>query len=601
MYPEHGSKLPRLLCGVNLVLSVSCAAPSAAPSPPAPMDAPALRGPFARSNVPLQALRTLPDHPEPRAAGRLSELEPRRARRSGGETVLDQLTRPVTGARLVEGLGEALTEALEIADEEGANVRRYGPGVLDTSTLFGDDFHEGLCEIPQITYATEHGGESWDITLGVALWENVIGDPELVYGEMSQDCGDALAAQGGDAEAAEDSGECVDLEILMFLPEGSECRTCVEESAGDFWGCQESGACLTEAPMVAAVGDTFWNEAEATVLACAPDYTVPIILLGTYGQEGVMPAPFDLAKWGFICAPFGDPDTGRVSYGCQDGTLYAPDGDTLRVGVAGVVEGMRRAGDDDVYYRHRGYYTPRIELEDGSEIRYAWEAYTSYGVLSTPPQTPDSNGDGVVDASDDDFGNGYYGWGLNPVELRPDGADADVLDDTYARDWYAAMVVKTATTRNGVAIAMSNHSRCAEHGWEDLDGDGVYRCVDMAPPEAGWLSDGNHTWWYKEDGTSYSLPIATLASTGLPDEDIPGGIVPWVAGSPTLADPEWDNCRWDHDFVPDRAPVPDTASDWSGSASLWGDAYRFGAHEDDVRLVLYTNVARDFCPDGFEP
>ena len=47
--------------------------------------------------------------------------------------------------------------------------------------------------------------------------------------------------------------------------------------------------------------------------------------------------------------------------------------------------------------------------------------------------------------------------------------------------------------------------------------------------------------------------------------------------------------------------MPDTASDWEGSASLWGDSYRFGAHEDDVRLVLYTNVARNFCPDGFEP
>lgn len=593
--------MSRPLAHVNLLLlalacAAGCAAPAPSTAPGLPADPSAMRGPFARGD--LQPLRSLRDPEARRPAGRLRELRDPPARPASDETVLDKLASPITDAHLEEDLGEAMTEALEAADEEGANVNKYGPGVFDTYTLFGDDFHEGLCEIPQITSTVEHGGEDWDITVGVAMMENFIGTPELMYGEMSNKCAEGLLTAGGDAEAAMESGDCVDLEILMFLPEGSECRTCVEERAGDFTGCQESGECLEEAPMVAAVGDTFWNEAEVPILACAPDYTIPGVVLGTYGQEGVQPDPFDLAAWGFICAPFADPDSGRVSYGCQDGTEGSPDGDTLRVGVAGTVEGMRREGDDEVYYRHRSYYTPRISLEDGTEIRYAWEAYTSYGVLSTPPQTEDTNDDGLVDASDDGFGNGYYGWGLNPVELRPDGADPSALDDTFAREWFAAMALKTATTQNGVAIAMANHSRCAEDGWEDLDGDGVYRCVDMDPPEAGWLSDANHLWWYHEDGTTYALPIATLASTGLPDEDIPGGIVPWVAGSPTLADPEWDNCAWEHSFVPDRAPLQDTPGDWEGSASLWGDSYRFGAHDEDIRLVLYTNVARDFCPDG---
>lgn len=593
--------MARSLWRVNVALLLTaCAAPQARSvgEPPSAVDLP---GPFRGRGAPLQPLRALPRSGDLPVAGRLSEDAPRSPPILEA-SVMDLLSSPVTDAHFEMDRGEALTEALDAAEAEGRPVRRYGPGALEQSMLFGDGIHPGICELPLLTFTTEHGGEDWDITLGLALWENMVGEPDVQYGRMSSGCASALAANGGDAEAAVADGDCVDLEILMFLPEGSECRACVEDSGGDFAGCQDSGECLEQAPMVAAVGDTFWNEADVDLLACAPDYTVPAIVLGTFGMEGVLAEPFDIDAWGYICAPFwSSAGGGGVSYGCVGGTTWDDTVDTLRVGVHGVVEGMRTGGDDSPWYRHRPFYTPRVTLEDGSEIRYAWEAYESGGVLSTDPFVPDGNGDGVVDVNDDYFGFPYYGWGLNPVMLRPDGTDAAALDDTFARDWFGALAMKTATTRDGIGITMANHSRCAEGAWEDADGDGSWTCTDMGEPDAGWLNDGYHVWWVKEDGQSFYLPIATLASTGLPDENIPGGIVPWVAGSPTLADSDWDACTWDHSFVPDRVSYPDTPSDYAGPSSLIGDGWRYGVHEEDVRIVLYTNISRDFCPDGVEP
>jgi hypothetical protein len=297
-----------------------------------------------------------------------------------------------------------------------------------------------------------------------------------------------------------------------------------------------------------------------------------------------------------VCVPFWDDTLGEVTEVCAGGQ------DTLRVGVEGLVEGMRRGDDDAPWYRHREYYTPRVDFEDGAFICYGWEAYSALGVIAYSTDPPDSNADGVVDAGDDYYGYAYGTWGLNPVQTRPDGTDPMVLDDTFARDWLGAIAMKTATTRNGIGIVMSNHSRCAADGWEDLDGDGHYRCIRTEDPVAGWLADLPHFPWDADLATTYPMPVITLGSTGLPDPTIPGGIVPWIAGSPTLGDPEWDNCTWNNSFVPDSAPLPDTPLDYAGVGSTTSDAWRFGGHDDaDIRIVLYTNITRDFCPDGIEP
>src|SRR5262245_27506840 len=144
MNPEHRCKMPRLALAVNL-LWAGCTTPE--PATGLTMPTGAFRGPFA--DRPLQPLRSLPR--ERRLAGRLSELPALPAAPEAGTLVLDHLTSPVTGAHFEEDLGERLTEALEAADEDGANVDRYGPGVLDTYDLFGDDFHAALCEMPQLT------------------------------------------------------------------------------------------------------------------------------------------------------------------------------------------------------------------------------------------------------------------------------------------------------------------------------------------------------------------------------------------------------------------------------------------------------------------
>ena len=496
------------------------------------------------------------------------------------------------------GEGDRLEAALEAAAAERRPVAEYGPAALTQAELFGDGLHEGVCGLPLVRYTEQHGGEDWEITLGMAVWENFVGAPEVSRLSLTDACAEALLEAGGDAEAAMDSGGCVDLEIEMILPEGSACRACVAGSGGDVAGCQEAGECPLEAPEVVEVAGRYWNRAEVEMLACAPDYVVPAVVLGDFTPEGEMPASFDVEGWAYICAPFWSEESRAVEYVCQGGSASEPAADTMRVGVHGLVEGMRRAPDDPPSWSHRNFYTPRVRLADGSELRWAWEAYLSLGMMVEEPVFPDVNGDGRVDAGDEDFGYGYMGWGLNPTHLRPDGSDPLALDDTYARDWLGGIAMKTATTRTGVYITMANRSRCAEGAWEDPDGDGAWRCTDMDAPVGGYLNDGANFWWIAHGIATMALPVATLASTGLPDPDIPGGVVPWVAGSPTLADPDFDGCSWGHSFTPDRALYPDVPAEYDGPASFWGDAWRFGAHEEDVRIVLYVNEPRHYCPAG---
>ena len=91
------------------------------------------------------------------------------------------------------------------------------------------------------------------------------------------------------------------------------------------------------------------------------------------------------------------------------------------------------------------------------------------------------------------------------------------------------------------------------------------------------------------------MPGATVGSTGLPDPEIPGNIVPLIAGTALLASPDFDDCRLNHTFIPDIALYPDNPPDWSGPGSLWGDTYRFGVHALDLRYVINTQTARNWC------
>lgn len=615
MRRPHRASLARLTLTVNLVV-VQCVAGAACISTPRPAPGPPvqpaeLAGPFAPSTLPA----AIPGAPDPgsararsprfvlpphagyvdtRVAGRLSVLgssgllpPPAGAERY----VLDQLTSAVVDAHLDQSGGDRLNDALDDARADGRPVDTYGTGVLSITDLLGDDIHAGLCEPPLAITTVTHEGESWELTLGLAEIENFIGGFSFAMGELPQDCVDDLLLAGGEVAAA---AECSTIDEAMFFPEGSDCRACLEAQAGNVVACQDEARCQAEAPVLESEGGEYWNRIEGTLLSCAPDWTVPAYVLMHPTEEGGLPDPFDYQSWGYVCAPFWDESRQAPAHICQGGS------DTMRVGAAGLVHGMRRGGDETPWYRHRGFYTPRIVLEDGTELRYAWEAYSSLGVLSYPVNPDDSNGDGVVDAGDDYFGYQYGSWGLNPMRLRPDGTDPDALDDTFARDWFGAMAAKTATVHDGVGILMANHTRCGD--WDDLDGDGVYRCTRTEDPVAGWLGDLAHFRWDPDAGYSYPMPVITLGASGLPDPSIPGGIVGWLASSPTLGDPEWDGCTWNNTFTPDAATLPDTPLDYTTPGAVAADTWRFGGHpEADIRLVLYTNVVRDFCPDGGVP
>jgi hypothetical protein len=334
-YP-HRASVSRAALIVNLLAASACTE-TRLPSPGAPLQSPDLAGPFAR----VTERSELPSHPgyvDLRVAGRVSALGARGLPAPAPDTlyVLDQLTSPVVGARFDDSVGDRMDDALAAAEDDGRPVDTYGTGVLTLEELLGDDVHEGACEIPRLIADTVHEGEPWEMTLGVAMIENILGELVPAMGTLPGDCVDALVEAAGDIDAA---GDCSTTDEAAFFPEGSDCRACLEGAAGDYAGCVNTGACAAEAVVMESEGGRLWSRLEDTVLTCAPDHTVPGYVLADLGEDGALPDPFDYDRWGYLCVPFGD-GRGDVTYSCAGGD------DTMRVGANGLVEGMRREGDD---------------------------------------------------------------------------------------------------------------------------------------------------------------------------------------------------------------------------------------------------------------
>lgn len=363
---------------------------------------------------------------------------------------------------------------------------------------------------------------------------------------------------------------------------------------GDIDACVDSGDCAERSPYVVATeglaGSEYWNVAAITMLACKPDYTTNALVVTHIAEDGSFPEAFDHDEWEAFCVPYWNEDLGGVDVFCAgtDGVF----GQGTWPGILGMHP--KEGGEDQHLWR--AAYTPRIELDTGDTIRWAWKYIDNDGIMSHPTEYPDTNDDGVVDTNDFYTGFGSpYGWGLQPYDLRPDGSDPDVVDDTYARDWIAAFAVKTATTRTGIPINIATHNRCS--AWEGPFDDGTWRCTQLTAPDEGYLNDVSATW-----GNLYqifSYPTATIASTGLADPDIPGGIVPLLAGSDRLALPDFDGCETAVTFTPDQAPFTENAPDWTTPGAIQGDTWRFEDRDLDLRAVLSTNVTRDWC-DGEE-
>ncbi len=542
----------------------------------------------------------LDDRPRSR---RLSEREPVLARpelpTSPWNPLLDQIGAPMSGGRFDMSQGEDLMARLE--EEDPDDVEEDGINVLTLDELFGDGFHSGLCRNGVVNLDGEDERGAWTATFDAATYFWFFGEPQAQMYPLTEECRAALLESGSLPSRAVGEG-CDVYDEAAFFEEGSACRDCLSEREGDLDACEDSGECATESPREYYVtgddGEIEWFDGvDATMFACAPDWTIEVILLAQVADDGTLPDSFDHERWGYVCYPY---KAGRsIDYTCQSGYGGPSLGDALLEGVSARMIGVQYEGSEEVLHEGRMMYAHGLELEDGERVDYFWGFTPSgAGVISMPQIIPDSNDNGVVDIGDENFGFGLGGWGMNPHALRPDGTDPDNLDHTYARDWLATYVLKFSTAINGIPIHIFDHNRCAEGAWEGPFQDGSYRCTQLDAPEGEWLLDDvNNTWSDSTWTQAYAQPMATIASTGLPDMNVPTGAVPQVAGSAALSNPLWEGCTWPDQFVPDLAPMEDTPGIFGERASLWGHTWRFGKDPDmDLRAVLVTNRQREFCP-----
>lgn len=513
---------------------------------------------------------------------------------AGSWTPLQEIGAHLTDA-VAGGGGEALDAALDELPER--RVEENGVAALTLEQLFGDTFHPGLCEDAEILVDVEHEGDDWELSLSVPSFMAFGTELEPVWTEMTSSCVSNLLEAGGEVE-----GVCDEFDTRQFFPEGSECRTCLETNAGDFESCVDLGECPEEAATTVWVeedGEEVWyDEAWAYMWACAPGHTIyTMALVDDIPADGSLPLPFDHERWAYLCIPYWDTEYDSAQFTCFAGDGGPTKGDALLEGMLGRLNYAkpRRGGEDEEIYKNVQYWVEQIDFQAGQTINRFWGFSTGAGVFSMQSDEPDSNGNGVYDIEDENYGYGLGGWGIQPYDLRPDGTDPTEVNDTWARDWLGAMSIKFSTTRDGIPISVANFNRCTE--WETPTSDGSSRCLAMDPPTYGWMNDVQNTWVDSTFTVAYPTPITTLGSTGLPDPKIPGGVAMLIAGTPTLADPDWDDCTWPDTFVPDLAPMEDTPADFGGVASLWGQTYRFGRDDDlDLRVILNTNQARDFCP-----
>jgi hypothetical protein len=313
--------------------------------------------------------------------------------------------------------------------------------------------------------------------------------------------------------------------------------------------------------IVARAAYSYWG-------ACAPAWFALGVFIYTPDEEGTIPAPFDQDRWIGYCLPFWREDLDSFYLGCAGELLDGTDLHTLGEGLGSRVAYLRPSGTEGRPWWDRTVWTSGIRFEIGPVSSLA------------------------------DLG----GWGLPPLELRPDGSDPSNPDDTFARDYVAAVVLKTSTRRNGVIVSFDNHDRCRDGAWAGPDERGRWRCTDMGPPTAGWSDGGAQYWTEPGSGMVFSIPMMTLASTGLPDPDVPGGVVIHVASSPAYE--RFEGWAYPHAFEPDLVPFDDVpeAAEQPGSGSLVGQTYRFGKDPQwDVRMVMGSNWHRFHRPlDGEE-
>lgn len=491
----------------------------------------------------------------------------------------------LTGATLDDSLGADLLDRLE--DFSTSQLNRWGLGLLGPEELFGDGSSPGLCEMPAIQSTVSTGEE---LSLAVYTYSALVGDPTPMWVSISRNCTAGLEDAGGAIDAAVAAGDCAEDEARTFFAEGSACTACVEGNGGDYDACNAAGTCPTDVPLAVWVsdsqGDKHWYRGVyADALGCAPDLLAQFYFLADMGEDGVLPRAFDHEAWAYICTPLWNEADEAVDTLCLGSEEPVSRG-VLAEGLFGYVNDLGPEDDGVSAWRGRQYYVDAVAFTNGATISWFWASNPGLGVVSAPRLVADSNEDGVIDAGDEDYGYGYGGYGFDPGATRPDG-------QIMARDWLAALTMKTATTIDGVAIVPYQTNRCAS--WEGPASDGSWRCTSLSAPEGGWINDLYATWSDTDRSRAVSFPLTTLGSTGQIDDDVPGGVVTHIAGTATLASPDWDDCVLPHRFVPDVAAIEDGPLG-AGQPALDAQTWRFDREQGlDLRLALATNTARGWC------
>ncbi len=489
-------------------------------------------------------------------------------------SVAGRLVPDLVGGRFDPGVG---TELVALVDALPAGRAELGVLGVDIVDLFGSTGDAGLCEDPRIMLDLALDGVDYQVALDVPAMFWMTEAPWRDRYALSLDCVDALLASPGDVDAAVNAG-CTTEDEAAHFPDGSACRDCLAVD-GDHARCLAEAACPETATHRLQVGNRWLSILRAETLVCAPDYTAPVMLLAEGLDEAdPLPGLYDHRLAG-LCVEVWKEAVDGTTIACTSTDGETGIGDVLLSRVAYI----RPVGSTQEGWATRVSEVHSVEVE-GKVFGLTYLAGSGATAISAPP------------------GSSSDAWGLNPLDLRPGGTDPDNPDHTYAREYIAAIALKTATTREGVLINLVTHNRCPEDGWEGPHADGSYSCEQPGPWSTnGDADDGMIVFWGNGGVDFYAFPLVTLIATGLPDPSVPGGLLTHLLGSSTLADPEWEDCAWPQTFVPDRLRMFDeqpTTSD-QPYASFDGQTWRFGKDPDlDIRVALATNQARGYCVEG---
>lgn len=461
--------------------------------------------------------------------------------------------------------GAALVDALANLDPERAALGIQGltPADLDS-----------LCEYPLLSMSGSDGNGPWEISIETEpfVWLTA---PQRYLVSLPAACADDLLALGGPSGA----GACSEEDEAAFFPTGSSCRTCLEVD-GDFDRCVQETECPVEATRhaLASPAGSFANEMYSVLVAdslsCAPDLDIPVLLLvPDLDEDDPLPGVYEHGRIEQICTELWSGQSLAMYCSPTISPIANVLLDVLPARISEVVQ------DGSPPHRRRIVAPASIAVPDGRRYDLAIGYEIPLAVLSAPMS--------------------LGGWGFPPTEVRPDGSDPAVVDDTYARDWLAGLALKTTTTIDGIPVWGFNRNRCSDWSEPEPDGSRTCRTVDSWDLSGVWSDDGMISWFDYDAGTSYAFPFTTLVSTGLVDPDVPGGLALHVMPSETLARIEGDSCGWTRSFVPDRMRLYDDNPPGGVDpySAFDGETWRFGRDDLDIRLGLATNQYRGFCPE----